>query len=351
MKREVWVIGLFCSIPLAAAGLTGCCPSVLYEIATPEPTVRLPHDEAPHGCGGVEWWYYTGRVVADDGRGYGIEAVIFHVPRWPLSPPAEIWVAHYAVLDEARECFVYDQVNLPRLAPGDRPPPGGFDLQTALVQMTGVAGRDHLRAGMSDGRYALDLTLNDERGAVLHGDGGYVAYGSHGSSFYYSRPRMRAVGTLRIDGRPQRVSGHLWFDRQWGRSLRNPWLSWEWFSLRLDDGTDVMLFVFRDQTPSATVGTYIRADGESFPLTRDEFVVTPTAWWTSPHTEITYPVGWNIHIIPAELDLSVTAVADDQELDVRATTFNVYWEGLSTIAGTHAGQPVGGHAYVELANY
>ena len=49
--------------------------------------------------------------------------------------------------------------------------------------------------------------------------------------------------------------------------------------------------------------------------------------------------------------MTVTAIADDQELDVRASTFNVYWEGLCDIDGTRAGQPIAGHAYIELTNY
>jgi hypothetical protein len=43
-------------------------------------------------------------------------------------------------------------------------------------------------------------------------------------------------------------------------------------------------------------------------------------------------------------------VATDQELDVRATTVNIYWEGLCTVTGTHAAQPVAGFAFVEVAN-
>ncbi len=334
-----------------AAGNGACCPSVFYEITAPEPTVRLPLDEAPHECGGFEWWYYTGRVVTDDGHGYGIEAVIFHIPRVPLAPLGEVWIAHYAVLDEAGGSFVYDQARSlgPSIIPGA--PREGFDLSTPLVQMTGAGGEDRLSAAMADGAYALDLTLSDEHGAILHGADGYVPYGPTGSSFYYSRPRMPATGTMEVAEQPRTVRGHLWFDRQWGRSLKDPWLSWDWFSLRLDDGTDVMLFAFHDPAAPVSCGTYIPNADEPLSLTGDEFTIIPTAWWTSPHTAITYPVAWEIRVVPHELNLTVTAVAEDQELDVRATTLNVYWEGLCTITGTHVGQSVAGHAYVELANY
>ncbi len=330
--------------------LVGCCPDAFYEATVADPTVRLPLDEASH-CYGAEWWYYTGRVTTEEAHGYGIEAVIFHVPRLPFLVLADGWAAHFAVLNEASGTFVYEQGRW--LGPPiiDGPQADGFDLCTPLVQMTGSAGQDHLRAAMLDGPYAVDLILNDERGAVRHGVGGYVPYGPDASSFYYSRPRMQAVGTLQIDGQPFRVSGYLWFDRQWGRALGSPWLRWDWFSLRLDDGTDVMLFVFRDEAAPVSFGTYIPGAGEAVGLGGDEFIVAPTAWWTSPHTGITYPVAWDIYVVPQELALTVRAVVNDQELDVRASTWNVYWEGLCTVAGTHGGLPVAGEAYVELTNY
>ena len=349
-----WSVELLCPsfiISVLVSCWAGCCPSVVYEATATEPTVRLPLDEAPHECGGFEWWYYTGRVASDDGLGYGVEAVIFRVPRIPLGILGEVWIAHYAVLDESTGDFTYDQVRF--LGPSllARVTHAGFDLRTPLVQITGSQGQDHLRAAMSDGSYALDLMLGDERGAVVHGSGGYVLYGTAGPAFYYSRPRMQATGTIQIAGRPQSVSGYVWFDRQWGRNLTNPWLNWDWFSLRLEDGPDVMLFVLHEEDGPTLGGTYIPSDGESYPLAADDFSVTPTSWWTSPHTGIRYPAAWRIQVIPQELKLTVVAVAEDQELDARPTTLNVYWEGLCSVTGTHGDQSVDGHAYVELANY
>ena len=41
----------------------------------------------------------------------------------------------------------------------------------------------------------------------------------------------------------------------------------------------------------------------------------------------------------------------DQELDTRATTGVVYWEGSQRVTGTKDGLPIGGEAYVELTGY
>jgi predicted secreted hydrolase len=40
-----------------------------------------------------------------------------------------------------------------------------------------------------------------------------------------------------------------------------------------------------------------------------------------------------------------------QELDTRATTGVVYWEGSQRVEATRAGKRLGGEAYVELTGY
>jgi predicted secreted hydrolase len=162
---------------------------------------------------------------------------------------------------------------------------------------------------------------------------------------------MQAAGTLQVGGQSYQVAGEFWFDRQWGRDLRDPRIAWDWFSLRLDDGLDVMLFVFRDPQVPVVSGTYMPAEGNPISLAADEIAILPTRWWTSPHTARTYPVGWSIQVPSRQLALEVSAVADDQELDVISTTLNVYWEGRCEVTGTRAGQPVTGSAFVELTNY
>jgi predicted secreted hydrolase len=327
----------------------GCGTDTFYELFTPNPVVQLPNDEAPHDSGG-EWWYYTGTLTAEDGQRFGIETVIFHVPGERVVLPVDAWAVHYAILKESDGTFLYSQANgVSRWA--DLTYEGGFSILTSLVAMAGFEGHDQIWAQMADGNYALDLELTDQRGPILHGLGGYISYANNSlHSFYYSRPRMQAVGTLKIDEQTLPVTGEFWFDRQWGRDIVNPFQSWDWFSLRLNDGSDVMLFVFQKTALPLFEGTYIPSAGEPIPLSDKDVTITPTDAWTSPNTGITYPVAWEIKIPPQDLVLTVKAVANDQELDTRTTTFNIYWEGKCTITGTRAGQPISGSAYVELAN-
>ena len=93
-------------------------------------------------------------------------------------------------------------------------------------------------------------------------------------------------------------------------------------------------------------------DGTTRHLERDAFTVEVTDHWTSPATGAEYPAGWTLEI-PGEGDLRIelrpTVAA--QELDTRATTGVVYWEGSQVVRGTRAGAPISGEAYVELTGY
>lgn len=335
-----------CLLPIGP----GFCLDGMYEITEPNPEVRLPVDEAPHCWTGFEWWYYTGRVetLEAPARVFGLHTVIFHVPPYPLALGHDFWFAHYAIVNADTGEFIYDQ----RRITGGQPEPlpdVGFDINGGLIQMRGAEGNDSITATMSDGRFALEVALSDERGAVLHGGDGYVRHGLRGSSFYYSRPHMNGTGTLVLDGQLVPIAGQFWFDRQWGLNVVGSLTPWRWFSIRLDDGTAVMLFTFG---PDAEVahGTFIPAQGDALPLTAEDFDILPTTTWTSPATGITYGTTWNLAVPAENLTLIVTAVTDDQELDVRPTTANLYWEGLCHVTGTRAADPVTGHAFIEQAN-
>ena len=76
--------------------------------------------------------------------------------------------------------------------------------------------------------------------------------------------------------------------------------------------------------------------------------------WTSPTTGATYPAGWSIHLPEDKLTIDLTPTVAAQELDTRATTGVVYWEGSQRVTGRRGpgrGADVGGEAYVELTGY
>ena len=76
-----------------------------------------------------------------------------------------------------------------------------------------------------------------------------------------------------------------------------------------------------------------------------------TGDWTSPTTGATYPAGWRIELPGEDLVVELTPSVAQQELDTRASTGVVYWEGSQVVRATRGGEPLGGEAYVELTGY
>jgi predicted secreted hydrolase len=303
--------------------------------------ISLPRDDAPHDQL-TEWWYYTGHLDAAGGASYGFELVVFQSVRGrgPVG-----YAARFAVSDPARGRFTYDQ----RTAVGSQiGRTEGFDLAVGDWRVQGSDGRDRLSASMP--AYAIELALRSAKPPALHDRDGLVSFGPAGDSYYYSRTRMDVAGTLTVDGRAEPVSGQAWFDHQWGNFVFAGG-GWDWFSLQLDDNTEIVGQVIRDDLgqPIATYGTYVEADGRTVHLGPEQFEAVPSERWTSPTTGVTYETRWRVRVPDPAVDLDVRAVLPNQELDTRSTTGVVYWEGAVRALGTRDGRPVAARGYVELA--
>jgi predicted secreted hydrolase len=223
---------------------------------------------------------------------------------------------------------------------------------------SGGEGPFAVRLGMGDEQIALDLELVAERPIVPQGERGYSRKGDErtNASAYYSIPRLRTRGAVVVDGQRFEVTGTSWFDREWGTSFLPPGVAgWDWFSLQLDDGRDLMFYRLRRPDGTATrhsAGTLVRrrdAEGgvEVVRLGVDDVRAAPAAWWTSPHSGVRYPVAWTLEVPGQNLELRVTAVLDDQELRLATR----YWEGAVDVSGRSGEADVTGRGYLELAGY
>ncbi|MET0771607.1 MAG: lipocalin family protein [Candidatus Limnocylindrales bacterium] len=334
-------------------------------VADPRP-VELPRDDGPHDRL-TEWWYDTGHLVADDGRRFGFELVVFRAERGDL-PVA--WAAHLAVTDEHGGRFLYDQrsqlggrVSRPvagggfDFAVGSDLVPGVADPRVTPWTMRGADGHDRIAAlgNATDGTaFGLALTLDpSDTDAVLHDGDGYVDFGDAGGSYYYSRTQLDADGTLTLGEEVIPVAGRAWFDHQWGDFIAVGGGGWDWFAVNLADGTDVTLSLVRDATGGYPLvyGTLVRADGSVSYLPGDSFEVAVNARWRSPATGADYPAGWRITLPGEALVIDLVPTVAAQELDTRATTGVVYWEGSQVVTAARGGVPIAGEAYVELTGY
>jgi predicted secreted hydrolase len=323
-------------------------PATLLEVPAPSPTpappIVFPIDAEPHSAL-TEWWYYTGHLAASDGHAYGFEFVIFQAQR-ENAPTG--YLAHFAISDIEGQRFSHQA----RFTQADAASTG-FPLDVNGWTLDHDGSTDTLEAAMQPGpgaeaAYALRLQLSDQKPAALH-NGGYIDYGPAGGSYYYSRTRLAATGSLVLpDGGAVAVSGIAWMDHQWGNFVVSAAGGWDWYSLQLADMTELMLYVLRSSTGETTsvYGTRVLGDGRVKELLPGMVTTSATGSWTSPHTGGVYPSGWRLTLEDGT-QLMLQPSLEDQELWFPAFgAAMAYWEGAVMVAGDRTG--VG---YVELTGY
>ncbi|HKO56842.1 MAG TPA: lipocalin-like domain-containing protein [Thermoanaerobaculia bacterium] len=352
--KRVLAALLLLALPARAADRPGKDGFLLalagYELA-------FPFDHGSHDAYRTEWWYYTGHLTADDGRRFGFELTFFRVGittapaenRWDLRHVA---LAHFAITDVGAKRFRYYE-KLNRSSP--------FTAQAASGHLdvfnegwrawTAPDGSWRLSAAQGDD--AIDLTLVSRKPPAIHGQNGISikapieGYASH----YYSMTRLEVTGT--VNGR--RCRGLAWMDHEFGSSaLREGQQGWDWYSIQLDNETELMLYVIRraDGTPDVTSsGSLVTSDGDVIPVRHDQMRIEALSRWRSPHSGGTYPSGWRIALPRLGVLLTLQPLLRDQELITRGSTGVTYWEGAVDISGQFNGNAVKGSGYVELTGY
>lgn len=326
--------------------------------------VRLPRDLAAHDNVQTEWWYYTGHGEIETGEVFGFELVFFKrrtdldsfsiVPLRLIGNP--FYFAHFAISDHRTRTFHYAHrksanglLDLPAAASGER-----FFLRLGDWTARKTKNSHILRASLDDGTL-FEASLTPLKNAVLNGRDGVSFKDAGEASRYFSYTRMGMEGCLTRNGRWSRFTGSGWMDREFGTwTPTESQKGWDWFSIQLDNNIELMCYQLRDGGGGASPyssGTFISGNGVSETLANDEFEIVVNDRWQSPNTGADYPSAWIIKVPKLQLDLAVTPVIVDQELDTRGTTMIVYWEGSCDAAGTIAGKLVAGRAYVELVGY
>ncbi len=323
--------------------------------------MEFPADFGPHPDFQTEWWYYTGNLDDENGRHFGYELTFFRVS---LLPPDQaprrssswatnqIYMAHFALTDVgAQEFHAFQRYErgAEGLA-GAEADPYHVWLDDWQVQQTAASSYELVAA--NEGLH-IDLQLKDEKGPILQGDSGYSRKGVYPSnaSYYYSETRLTTVGEIRIGEQVFRVSGLSWKDHEFStNALEQGQIGWDWFSIQLDDGYEIMLYRIRradGSIDSFSSGALIDPNGNAQKLSLEDFEVETQNTWHSPHSDADYPMGWTIRIPGANLEISLSPYLEDQELNLST----IYWEGAVSVAGQHNGSQVSGVGYVEMTGY
>jgi predicted secreted hydrolase len=322
-----------------------------YREALPGYRYEFPRDHFEHQDFRTEWWYYTGNVTTAGGERFGFELVFFREglrgekthasdtkSAWAVQ---DLYLAHAALTDARGKRFWYEE-RLNRQGPGIAG--ASFDrrrIWNGNWSSEWRGGNQTLDAVTEHFRFHLQLI--PEKPFVIQGENGVSrkAAGPGRASHYVSFPRLDVSGTINS----AQVSGTAWMDHEWfTEQLAPDQVGWDWFSVQLDNYTELMLFELRRKDGSLSgqsidpysSGTFVDARGVPRHLRRDEFTLQPLAYWHK------YPVAWRLRVPSLNIDLTSRALIPNQELHGSAN----YWEGAVDYSGTRKG--VG---YVEMTGY
>jgi len=397
---------------LSATAVLGGADTAGFARAAAPRAFHFPTDHGPHPRFRNEWWYFTGNLVAPDGRRFGYELTFFRTAlvAQPVARPSDwatnqVYMAHFAITDSASGRFRardrFERAGRVELAGAVAGESGVRvwvdDWEAESVGEWGSAGvwgnsaegwrrsscthaaasrpvhaaivasavphtppLPHsptavwpLRLAARDSAMALELTLGEGKPPVLEGQNGLSRKGpaAGDASYYYSLTRMPTTGWLEVDGRRWRVSGDSWMDREWSTSaLGRDEVGWDWFALQLADGRELMLYRIR------------RRDGSTSPFSagtlvaRDGGARALAAADARVDVQRTWASPRDGTRYPARWRVRVPSAGLD--LDVRPILADQelnlavrYWEGAVNVTGTGAGRAVGGWGYVELTGY
>ncbi len=349
----------------------------------------FPRDHGAHPDFRTEWWYVTGWLKTADGDELGFQVTFFRsrLDQDDGNPsrfaPRQLLFAHAALADAKVGRLEHDQ----------RVSRAGFGIAEAstidaAVTLDGwrfdrvpdaAAARaaddpavDSLRFAtrIDAERFALELDFRAAGPLLAQGaDAARPGWSQKGpvprdASRYYSVPQLQVAGSVSRGvgaGRTKvAVTGTAWLDREWSSAYLDPQASgWDWVGLDFDDGGALMAFRMRDRQGGKLWAGGARrfADGRVERYAPGDVDFETLRSWTSPRSRTTWPVQQRIAIgrpagTVAPLTIVLDPMMDDQELDSRASTGTIYWEGAVRVRRVDdgAGVPIG-KGYLEMTGY
>jgi predicted secreted hydrolase len=314
--------------------------------------LEFPRDHGAHLASRTEWWYVTGWLGTFEAPTHGFQVTFFR-SRTGLAAddpgrfaPRHLLFAHAALTDLRARTHRHagrivrwnGQAGTPLAGASEAD--GDVHIGRWRMQRLG----DAWRARIDDPAVALDLTLARRQPLLLQGNAGFSRKGprEQQASHYYSEPQLEAASPL--------GSGRAWLDHEWSDEILDAAaVGWDWIGFNLADGGALTAFRLRRADGSAlwAGGSFRKPGAASRSFSADEVQMTPGRTWTSGATGARYPMQWQV-ATPAGR-WTVRALLDSQEMDGRASSGSIYWEGLSELVD-EAGRRVG-LGYLELTGY
>ncbi len=320
--------------------------------------IQLPEDTNPHDTI-IEWWYFNGHLTDEKGRQYSFMDCLFRADLAKVEIPylknffgqakagRHVTFAHAALTDIGRRKNYKDIQNI-SIASRDSFKKALF--YARYIDPVAVSKGTYEIAEIKPGTFhiktdRIDLVLVSKKRPMLEGGKGFITVRRR-ESFYYSLTNFETTGKIRIGKKWISVSGKSWMDHQWANT---PYAKdkWTWFSIQLDDGTDLMCVAYDDGKGKDYIIDVLNAHGAAADYRTAQFKEGKKAW-KSKVTNVSYPLAWTIAVPGKKIKLKTSALVRDGEMIFG--TIN-YWEGPIEVQGMIGRKKVRGVGYMELAGY
>jgi predicted secreted hydrolase len=328
-------VALFFLFALALSlALNAGCGGEAESLPYGPPQVQLPEDEGAHPEAGVEWWYLNSLLTDAEGRQYGAMAAYFNAGLKIVS------------ISDLEGGHFYPEVTfgIPDYAEGP------LDLRWGSEDRWHRTDADPLSYSLEahGGNVSLSLGLVSEKPPLLVGGDGLIEW-TDSSSYYYSLTRLDVEGRIELAGRDTDVSGIGWMDHQWMDSLSDS--GWDWFSVQLDNDTDLIFWRIVDPDGAATSRdlTVMLADNSVYHTL--DISLEKLDSWVSPDSGREYGTLWRLQEETHGIDLQIAALLPEAEISVFKDFEGMdfyFWEGATAVSGTFEGETVTGTGYAEL---
>ena len=358
-----------------------------FEQPTKDPVIRFEQAQAPHKNFQQEWWYLTANLTTESGQELAAQWTLFR-----RAVEDKHWYFAHAALADANQhqsAFRSGREELGNVEITTQPfkavidswqwqstegllPAnlryGNANIDQPLASSSKqppLANKSIVQQPMSDKPIVVALAEQVQRWQVnlnlsldeaLIGKTPYFLQGENGfsqkhhtlaiASYYYSQPFINVSGEVFWQNKWQKVTGNAWFDREWGsQMLAEDQQGWDWFSLRLNENTALMVYRIRSDIQDYLYGSIMRRDGTIKTLSSSDISLTRIKASTKPQSSgesSRYPEQFSIVITQDDIDIEVSVINNKQIM-----RFGIeYFEGMVTFSGSHQGS-----GFLEMTGY
>lgn len=345
------------------SGFTPVVPGYRFE---------FPRDHLAHNNFRQEWWYLTANLTTETGEQLGAQWTQFRVALKPTDLQATVPQAT-DVVPQSESTWVTQQLYLAHSALTSSNAHLAHEkwsrrhsefaevkLDPYQIRLDNWHWQSETNAlfpailTVENPDFSYRLQLNSQAPLQFQGANGYSLKSRDGqvASYYYSQPFIEISGEINRNGKVEQVTGQGWLDREWSSQfLTKTQQGWDWFALRLNDGSTLMLFQLRDQSPAENTpisafysARRMFADGTGRNINStdnpNDIKMTPLKWQHTVNGD--YPVSWQVKIPSENIDLTITPLNPNSAMPLSTP----YWEGPVQLSGSHTGT-----GYMELTGY